>query len=170
LTALREDLRQARRDIPDRETEEETNMLTLWRNPESTLASLTAEVDRLMKDIAGPQAGWTGYGTCPPADVAESQSAFLITLDLPGHDPKAIELQVENDVLTVKSERKWANPAEGTEVHRTERAHGTFFRSFTLPRSVDAAKVEARYEHGVLTVTLPKREEARARTISVQAA
>lgn len=145
-------------------------MLTLWRNPDNTLANLTAEVDRLVKDIAGPHAGWTGYGTCPAADVAENQAAFLISLDMPGHDPKAIELQVENDVLTVKSERKWTSPAEGTEVHRTERAYGTFFRSFALPKSVDAGKVEARYENGVLTVTLPKREEARPRTISVQTA
>ena len=145
-------------------------MLTLWRNPETTLATLTAEVDRLMKDIASPQAGWTGYGTCPAADVAESQAAFLISLDMPGHDPKAIELQVENDVLTVKSERKWTSPAEGTEVHRTERAYGTFFRSFTLPKSVEAGKVEAKYENGVLNVTLPKREEARPRTISVRTA
>jgi HSP20 family protein len=146
-------------------------MLTLWRTPETTLANLTAEVDRLMKDIATPQSGaWTGYGTCPAADVAESEAAFLVTIDLPGHDPKAIELQVENDVLTVKSERKWAEPAEGTSVHRAERAHGTFFRSFTLPKTVDAGKVEARYEAGVLAVTLPKREEARARTISVQTA
>jgi HSP20 family protein len=87
---------------------------------------------------------------------------------MPGHDPKAIELQVENDVLTVKSERNWTEPPEGTSVHRTERAYGTFFRSFTLPKSVDAGKVEARYENGVLTVTLPKREEARPRSISVQ--
>ncbi|HSN90059.1 MAG TPA: Hsp20/alpha crystallin family protein [Anaeromyxobacteraceae bacterium] len=146
-------------------------MLTLWRTPENALASLTAEVDRLMNDIATPHAGaWSGYGNCPAADVSESDAAFLVTLDLPGHDPKAIELQVENDVLTVKSERKWAEPAEGTSVHRAERAYGAFFRSFRLPKTVDAGKVEARYEAGVLTVTLPKREEARPRTIAVQTA
>ncbi len=139
-------------------------MLTLWRNPEAAFAA----IDRLMNDVATPSAsGWTGYGLTPAADVVESDAAFRVVLDMPGHDPKAIQIQVENETLTVQAERKFAEPEKGETVHRSERAAGTFFRSFELPSSVDGSKVEARYEDGVLTVVLPKREEAKPRTIQV---
>lgn len=144
-------------------------MLTLWRNHQIPFAALSREVDRLMNDVATPSSGWTGYGLTPAADVAETESAFKVVLDMPGHDPKAIQIQVQDDVLTIQSERKLAEPAKEETVHRSERLAGTSFRSFSLPSSVDAGKVEATYENGVLTVVLPKREEARARTIQVNA-
>jgi hypothetical protein len=71
------------------------------------------------------------------------------------------------NLKVVQSERKFAEPAKDETVQRSERAHGTFFRSFSLPASVDASKVAAQYENGVLTVTLPKRDEAKPRTIQV---
>jgi HSP20 family protein len=142
-------------------------MLTQWRNPDRAFAALSREVDRLMNDIAAPGAGWTGYGLSPAADVFETEGAFQVVLDLPGHDPKAIQIRVENQTLTVQSERKHGEPAKDAAVHRGERPYGTFFRSFALPSTLDAAKVEARYEQGVLTVVLPKREEAKPRTIQV---
>lgn len=139
-------------------------MLTLWRNPEAAFAA----IDRLMNDVATPSAnGWTGYGLSPAADIVETEAGFRVVLDMPGHDPKAIRIQVENDTLSVQSERKFAEPEKGETVHRSERAAGTFSRSFSLPSTVDGGKVEARYENGVLTVVLPKREEAKPRTIQV---
>jgi HSP20 family protein len=146
-------------------------MLTLWRTTPSGVASFLDEATREMSrlvDTSLPAQAWATAGLTPAADVAETEAAFEVVLDLPGQDPKAIDLQVEKDVLTVKADRKFQEPGEGRTVHRSERAFGTFFRSFTLPRSVDATRVEARYEHGVLTVVLPKREEARARSIAVQ--
>jgi HSP20 family protein len=140
-------------------------MLTLWSNPDTTFAALSREMDRLVKDVA--QSTFQGYGLTPAADILETEAAFKVVLDMPGHDPKAIQIQVENDTLTVQSERKFAEPASGEQLHRSERAHGTFFRSFSLPASVDGARVEAQYEHGVLTIVLPKREEAKPRTIQV---
>jgi HSP20 family protein len=143
-------------------------VLTLWRNPDTAFAALTREMDRLASDVARPSlAGWSGYGLTPAADILETEAAFKVVVDLPGHDPKAIQIQVENDTLTVQSERKFAEPAKDETTHRSERAHGTFFRSFSLPATVDATKVAAHYENGVLTVVLPKREEARPRTIQV---
>jgi HSP20 family protein len=143
-------------------------MLTLWRNPDDTFAAISREMGRLVNDIARPSSsGWAGYGLTPPADILESEAAFKVVVDLPGHDPKAIQIQVENDTLSVQSERRFAEPAKDETQHRSERAHGTFFRSFTLPATVDAAKVSAAYENGVLTVTLPKREEAKPRSIAV---
>jgi HSP20 family protein len=143
-------------------------MLTLWRNTDPTFAALSREMDRLVKDIALPSAGaWAGYGLTPAADILESEAGFKVVLDMPGHDPKAIQIQVENDTLTVQSERKFAEPAKDETSHRSERAHGTFFRSFSLPTTVDGGNVAAQYENGVLTVVLPKREEGKPRTIQV---
>lgn len=142
-------------------------MLTLWRTPDTTFATLSREVDRLVKDVALPAAGWSGYGLCPAADVVETEAAFRVVLDLPGLEAKDLQIQVENDTLTVQAERRLSEPGKDETVHRSERTAGTYFRSFSLPKTVDATKVEAKYESGVLTVTLPKREEAKPRTIQV---
>jgi len=143
-------------------------MLTLWRTTPA-LPSFAAEVNRLMNDVALATPAFAAAGPAAPADVLETAADFRVHLDLPGVDPAAIRIEVEKDTLSVSAERRLAPPAPGEEVHRRERPTGAFARSFTLPSSVDAARVEARYEAGVLTVVLPKREEARARTIPVVA-
>lgn len=139
-------------------------MLTLWRNPERTIAALSEEMDRLVSGVTGN--AWS-YGLAPAADVTETESDYRVLMDLPGIDPNAIQLRVEKDTLTIQVDRKQPQTAAGETVHRSERAFGTFFRSFTLPTGVDAGKVEAAYEQGVLAVKLPKREEAKARSIPV---
>ncbi len=138
-------------------------MLTLWRNPDTTFAAL----ERLLSDATAPSAAWTGYGLSPAADVFETDDAFRVVLDMPGHDAKSIRIEVEKDTLTVQSERKFVEAGKGELVHRSERPCGAFFRSLALPAGVDSARVEARYEDGVLTVVLPKREDARPRKIQV---
>ncbi|HYO54274.1 Hsp20/alpha crystallin family protein, partial [Archangium sp.] len=85
----------------------------------------------------------------------------------PGHDPKSIEVKVENDTLTLKSERK-VERSDKDGARRLERSFGVYARSFVLPRTVDASRVEARYENGVLTLTVPRREEARPRVVEVK--
>jgi HSP20 family protein len=140
-------------------------MLTLWRTPENGFAALSAEVDRLMKDLVQPGAAGR---FAPAADILETEADYRVVLDVPGHDPASIKLEVEDDTLTVQAERKQPALAKGETLHRSERPFGTFFRSFTLPKIVDGARVEAKYEHGVLVVVLPKREEAKPRTIAVQ--
>jgi HSP20 family protein len=141
-------------------------MLTLWRNDAN---GLFAEMDRLMEGIAGPTNAWTG-GLAPAADVVETQDGYQIVLDLPGHAPESIQVDVKDETLTVKAERKQPAGVEGETWHRSERSFGTFFRAFTLPRTVDAGAVEATYEQGVLTLRLPKRAEAKPRTIAVKTA
>lgn len=141
-------------------------MLTLWRTTHA-LPTLAAEVNRLMNDVALATPAFAATGLTPPADVLEATNEYRVVLDLPGVDPASIKITVEKDTLQVQAERKLAALAAGEELHRSERAFGAFGRSFTLPTSVDAARVEARYEAGVLTVTLPKREEAKARAIPV---
>ncbi len=139
-------------------------MLTLWNTPDRAFAALNDEMDRLVDGLAGN--GWS-YGLAPAADVVETEAEYKVLLDLPGIDPAAIQLRVEKDTLSVQVDRKQPQPAAGETVHRSERSFGTYARSFTLPRAVDATRVEATYEHGVLAVKLPKREEAKARTIQV---
>ncbi len=139
-------------------------MLTLWTNPDRAFAALNEEMDRLVNGVTGN--AWI-YGLTPAADVLETEAEYRVLLDLPGIDPAAIQLRVEKDTLSVQVDRKQPQPVAGETVHRSERAFGTFFRSFALPRSVNAGAVEATYEQGVLTVKLPKREEAKARTIAV---
>jgi len=143
-------------------------MLTLWRTTPA-LPSFAAEVNRLMNDVALATPPFGAAAPSAPADVLETAADYRVHLDLPGVDPAAIRIEVERDTLSVSAERHLAPPAAGEEVHRRERPTGAFARTFTLPSSVDAARVEARYDAGVLTVVLPKREEARARTIPVVA-
>lgn len=139
-------------------------MLTLWRTPERTLAALSEEMDRLVSGVANN--AWS-YGLTPAADVLETEGEYRVLVDLPGIDPAAIQLRVEKDTLHIQVDRKQPQAEAGEAVHRSERAFGTYYRSFALPRSVDAGRVEAGYQQGVLSVKLPKREEARARSIAV---
>ena len=139
-------------------------MLTLWNTPDRAFAALNEEMDRLVNGAAGNT--WS-YGLAPAADVVETEAEYRVAVDLPGIDPAAIQLRVEKDTLTVQVDRKQPAAVAGETVHRSERAFGTFFRSSTLPTGVDATRVEATCEQGVLTVKLPKREEARARSIPV---
>lgn len=103
----------------------------------------------------------------PAIDIFESDDAFVATADLPGLKKDDIDVSIEDNVLTVSGERKFEkSEAEGT-FRRVERSYGTFRRSFTLPRGVEPAKVEAGFEDGVLTLTLPKSDVAKSRRITV---
>jgi len=103
-----------------------------------------------------------------PADIVETAEALRVSVDLPGYDPGSFEVRVDGDALTIRAERKQLADEKGHAYLRSERPYGTCTRSFALPATVDGSKCDARYQHGVLTVTLPKREEARPRSIAVQ--
>jgi len=118
-------------------------------------------------DLALPALGWAGVSFAPPADVVETKDAIVVRVDLPGFKGEEIALKVENDVLSIEAERKVAEAA-GETYHRAERSYGKVARSFSLPTGVDTARTDARYVDGVLEITLPKRDEAKPRTISVK--
>jgi HSP20 family protein len=126
------------------------------------------EMERAFGDVSLPTVWWRSDSFVPAADVVETADAITIRLDMPGHEGKGIEVNVENDTLTVRSERKVETHEQDGTSHRTERRYGLYARSFELPAEVDAQKTEARYENGVLTITLPKREEAKPKSISVK--
>lgn len=146
-------------------------MLTRWNpfemsNGAVALGPLVVkEFDQLFRDLSVRQGG--ARELLPPADIYETAEGITLQVDLPGHDPKAIEVKVENDTLTLKSERK-VERSDKDGARRLERSFGVYTRSFVLPRTVDASKVEARYENGVLTLTLPRREESRPRVVQVK--
>lgn len=105
----------------------------------------------------------------PSVDVKETDSALVVSAELPGMDEKDIDLQVHDGRLTLKGEKKHEHDEEKDQVHVVERRYGAFQRSFSLPDTVDADKVEAHFDKGVLTVTLPKRPDApnTARRVSI---
>jgi HSP20 family protein len=106
----------------------------------------------------------------PPVDVYETEHDVVLKAELPGVDPKEVEVRVEDGTLYLKGERKLENEVKQDNYHRIERAYGSFVRSFPLPSSVDAEKANAQYKNGVLTLTLPKREEAKPKTIKINTA
>lgn len=105
----------------------------------------------------------------PSMDVAETDTAFEVTLSLPGMNKKDINIKIENDVLTVSGERSWEHEEKenGRTYHRVESGHGKFSRSLTLPNIVDNEDVEAKFKDGELHITIPKLEEKTAKRIEI---
>jgi HSP20 family protein len=93
---------------------------------------------------------------------------LVFKADVPDIDPKEVGIQLENGTLTLKGERKFEQEKNGNGFHRIERGYGSFVRAFSLPDTVDPEKVKADYKNGVLTVTVPKKEIAKPKTINVQ--
>ncbi len=127
---------------------------------------------RLLSDVYLRDEELTGPGSwVPPADIFETAGRDLvIKVELPDVNREDVEVTVEHNTLTLRGEKKLPADVKDEQFRRVERRYGKFTRSFTLPTTVDAAKVTADFKNGVLTVTLPFREEARPRTINVQVA
>ena len=104
----------------------------------------------------------------PNVEIFENKENLVLEADLPGLSRKDFDLSIENNVITLKGERKFEKKAEGDNYHRVERSYGSFTRSFTLPQSVTAEGAKAEFINGILYVTLPKREETKARNIEVK--
>ena len=105
----------------------------------------------------------------PSVDIKEEEQRFVLYADIPGVDPKDIEVTTEKGTLTIKGERTAEKKEEGQRYTRRERTHGTFVRRFTLPDSADAGKVKAHGRNGVLEIVVPKREETQPRRIPIAA-
>lgn len=104
----------------------------------------------------------------PAVDIFETENEWVLKADLPEVKLDDVDIQLENNTLTLKGERKFHQDENGKGYHRVERSYGTFARYFTLPETVDSEHVRADYAQGVLTVTLPKKELAKPRSIKVQ--
>ena len=104
----------------------------------------------------------------PPVDIYETENELVLKADVPEVDPKQVAIQMENGTLTLKGERRFEEQGNGRGFHRIERGYGSFVRAFSLPDTVDPDKVKADYKNGVLTVTLPKKEVAKPKTVNIQ--
>jgi len=104
----------------------------------------------------------------PPVDIYEDEQSVVIKAEVPDVDQKDIEVRIENNTLTLKGERKHSSEIKKENYYRVERYFGQFQRSFSLPQSINQDKVQATCEKGILTITLPKREEVKPKQISVE--
>jgi HSP20 family protein len=140
-------------------------------NPFAEMSVLQNQMNRLFDTALQ---GWPGdsSGTTqwtPAADIYESENELVVNLDLPGVDPKMVDIRVENNVLSIRGERQFEDEQNKENFHRVERSYGTFGRAFTLSTAVDADKIRANYKAGVLSITLPKAEAAKPKRIQIAA-
>ena len=148
----------------------ERSSLVPWRGE---LGSFRREMDRLFDRffegwpfrISAVQRPWA-----PSVDVSETAKEVVVKAELPGMDPKDIDVSVRGDILSVAGERKQEKEEKGENFHRIESTYGSFSRSIQLPAEVDAGKVDATYKDGVLKITLPKTKEAATKKIEVKPA
>jgi HSP20 family protein len=144
--------------------------MTLVRfKPNTDVYRLQHSMNRLFDSFFGDHA-YNDDEQCewaPAVDVAENKDQITIKADIPGMDKKDIKVVVHENTLTLKGERKSEKTEEGTNYYRVERTNGSFYRSFSLPSKVDAGKIKANYQNGVLEIVLPKVEEAKPKEIDV---
>jgi HSP20 family protein len=141
-------------------------------DPFRDLRTLQEEVNRLFSTNLTPGFGEEGIGRGawnPSVDIYENKDHIVLEAELPGMNREDFELTVENNVITLRGERRFEKKDETDNYHRVERSYGSFTRSFTLPQSVSAEGATAEYRNGVLRVTLAKREDTKARRIEVTA-
>jgi HSP20 family protein len=142
--------------------------MSRW-DPFRGLTSLQDQVNRLFEDTVhqgrSSQADLATWA--PAADIYETENELVAKLDLPGIQEKDIDIRVENNTLTIRGERKFDTEVNEENYLRVERAYGTFTRSFSLPNVVKVEGIHAGFQNGVLTVRMPKREEAKPKQIRI---
>jgi HSP20 family protein len=147
--------------------------MTMTRfDPFREFTTLQDRMNRLFGDVYLRDEDLTSRGNwVPPVDIYETPGHDLvIKVELPDVNREDVEVTVENNTITIKGNKNFPGDVKEEQFRRVERRYGSFVRSFTLPNTVDAAKVSAEYKNGVLTVKLPYREEAKPRTINVEVA
>ena len=144
--------------------------ITRW-DPFRDLNILQERMNRVFEDAAGR--GWktdepsATNSWSPAVDIYETESEIMVQAELPGVARKDIALQLENNVLTLKGERKFEKETSQENYHRIERSYGGFSRAFTIPSSVDDDKIRADYKDGILKIALPKKEQVKAKQIKI---
>jgi HSP20 family protein len=153
-------------------------MVVRW-DPFRDLMSIQSELNRLFdRTLAGNESGsgrelatasMTADSWVPALDVYEAEDTLELTLDLPGIDPDAVELTVGDSVLTISGMREFRSDVSEENYRRVERRYGSFARSLVLPPTADAEGIKASFDKGVLTIEVPKREEAKPKKIEIKA-
>lgn len=140
-------------------------------DPFKEIGTLQDRMNRVFDEVWGRRTrgdeDYLSSAWIPAVDVRESREALEIQVEVPGIDPKDVQVAVENGILVIKGSRNFEKATEGETYHRVERSYGSFERSFTLPTNIDPERVKATYRHGVLHLSLAKREEAKPRSIAI---
>ena len=143
--------------------------ITRWDSLRDVLA-LQNRMNSLFQEYnrSGEGDALTTAAFVPPVDIYEDEHKIVLKLEVPGMKESDLDIQLENNVLTVKGERKFETEEKEENFHRIERRYGSFYRSFTVPNTVNAESVRASYDAGVLKLELEKRAEAKPKQIKVQ--
>jgi len=133
-------------------------------DPFREMTQLQNRFDRLFEAVGGRQESWL-----PAVDVFDTQDAVVLKAEIAGMNPDDIQIEVEDNVLTIKGERKFEEKVDEERYYRVERRFGAFQRSLALPQGVKSDQIDAAYDEGILTVTVPKAEQEKPKRIEVQA-
>jgi HSP20 family protein len=125
--------------------------------------TFNTSLPRIFNGDEGVSSSWK-----PGVDIREDKNSIVLEADLPGVKPEDFKLSIENHRLTLSGERKFEKESKDKNFHRVERSYGNFTRTFTLPSTVNVDEAKAEFSGGVLRITLPKREEAKAREIKIE--
>jgi HSP20 family protein len=145
-------------------------MLTQFQ-PFRGVSTLQDQINRLFSetfDRSSEEANLTPWA--PAVDIYETEQNLVVKADLPDIKPEELDIRVENNILTIRGERKFEKKVNENNYLRVERSYGSFSRSFSLASTVDTEAIQADYKHGVLTLSIPKREEAKPKQIKVRVA
>jgi len=141
--------------------------LNRWEPFRGTV-TLQEQVNRLFNDIFDHKSEESSLTAWEPSvDIYETEHELVVKADLPEVDPKDLDIRVENNILTIRGERKFEKKVNEENYLRVERSYGSFARSFTLANTVNSEAIKADYQNGVLTLSIPKREEAKPKQIKV---
>jgi len=139
-----------------------------WEQPLRGATTLQEQINRVFGDVvghAGEESNLTPWA--PAVDIFETENELVVKADLPDVNPQDLDIRVENNILTIRGERKFEKKVSEDNYLRIERAYGSFSRSFSLATSVKSEAIKADYQNGVLTLSIPKREEAKPKQIKV---
>jgi HSP20 family protein len=128
-------------------------------------SSLQEQINRLFNETTD-EANLTAWA--PAVDIFETEHSLVVKADLPDIQPEELDIRVENNILTIRGERKFEKQVSQDNYLRVERAYGSFSRSFSLANTVNVEAIQADYKNGVLTLMVPKREEAKPKQIKVR--
>ena len=139
-------------------------------DPFRDLVTLREKMNRLFEDAVtsrGEEKDIISSSWSPAVDIYETESELVLTAEVPGINEKDIEIKIEDGMLSIRGERKFEKETKEENYHRIERAYGSFFRSFSLPRTIDQEGIHAEHEGGVLKIHLPKKPESKSKNIKI---
>jgi HSP20 family protein len=145
-------------------------MAVMRWDPFRDLGTLQDRMNRLFEDASRGTRGGEPTITAawsPAVDIYETENEIVVRAEVPGVERNDIQLNLENNVLTLKGERRFEKDTKEENYHRIERSYGSFSRSFSIPATVDESQIGADYKEGILTITLPKTQKAKPKQITI---